>query len=232
MLTERWSTFCSVSLFYCLTMYSRKSLISFSVQPLLRRNSIILLMALSLNDSIPYPFCLSRFFGISTPEAVSPSRCLLRNSKRLQPRSVLYGEVPTASFTATDRQRTTPGNTPERNSQISQSQKIKKERCARTSVPTTLACCLRKIKGTLRAVEIYKKSFSPCVRKSFFINTTVCPFIFRRECGTALGKRGSRQHFGTVGGASPRRCTPRPVKKKHTLPKGKEESTESLPEGR
>ena len=48
-------------------------------------------------------------------------------------------------------------------------------------------------------MEIYRKSFSPCVRKSFYINTTVCPFIFRRECGTASQEEGSQRHFATVG---------------------------------
>lgn len=114
-----------------------------------------------------------RLFGISTPKIFSRPRSLLENVSPFQPG--LY--------------RITPPIPSEQNSTMWLRHSLCVERCRAPLCPQR-ATLPRKIKGTLRAVEIYRKSFSPCVRKSFYINTTVCPFIFRRECGTDLAGRG------------------------------------------
>ena len=89
MLTEKGSSFVCGH-FYCLTMYSIKSVICFSVQPMLRRYSIIRLIALSLKDSIPYPFYLPNFelFGFTIPDILSRIRSLSGNLRAHRPREI------------------------------------------------------------------------------------------------------------------------------------------------
>jgi len=67
----------------------------------------------------------------------------------------------------------------------------------------------KKNQGTLRAVEIYIKSFSRVLKK-FLYKYDRLPFIFCRECGTALGKGGANTITVCVGGNSPRRFPPCP----------------------
>ena len=73
MLTEKRSNLRLWAFFYCLTMYSIKSVICFSFQPILRRYSIIRLMALSLKDSIPCPFTYQNEYSAFQPrEQLAP----------------------------------------------------------------------------------------------------------------------------------------------------------------
>ena len=75
LLTEWLPTKCSVGIFYCLTMYAIKSVICSSDQPMFLRYSIILLMALSLNDSIPNSF-LHAIIGFSPRISLAvPGHC-------------------------------------------------------------------------------------------------------------------------------------------------------------
>ena len=82
----------------------------------------------------------------------------------------------------------------------------------------------RKVKNRYCVVEIYRKSFSPCVRKSFYINTTRHPLNFRRGCGTVSQEKGSQQYNDICWGETRKSFSLDLCKNKYTLPRGKDDT--------